>query len=73
MEMFYPVDVVMTNELNPRLPITEIQELNEQMNCNLYVSDECENYFNSDILPEHVSVVDEMEMFMRDVECEVWN
>lgn len=73
MEMFYPVDVVMTNELNPRIPITEIQELNNQMGCNLYVSDESENWFNSEALPDHVSVVDEIEMFMRDAECEAWN
>jgi hypothetical protein len=23
-------------------------------------------------LPDHVSIVDEMEMFMRDAECEAW-
>ena len=72
MELFYPCDRVITNALNPQLPIAEIQELNEQMSCNLYVSDEDEMYFNSEQLPDHVSIVDEMEMFMRDAECEAY-
>lgn len=73
MELFYPCDRVITDALNPQLPIAEIQELNEQMSCNLYVSDEDEMYLNSERLPEHVSIVDEMEMFMRDAECEAFN
>lgn len=72
MELFYPCDRVITDALNPQLPIADIQELNEQMSCNLYVSDEDEMYFNSERLPEHVSIVDEMEMFMRDAECEAY-
>jgi hypothetical protein len=72
MELFYPCDRVITDALNPALPIVEIQELNEQMSCNLYVSDEDEMYFDKDTLPEHVSIVDEMEMFMRDAECEAY-
>lgn len=74
MELFYPCDRVIGNgeSLNPQLPIDEIQELNEQMNCNLYASDEDELYFNKDTFPVHVSIVNEMEMFMRDTECEVY-
>lgn len=70
--MFYPCDRVISDALNPALPIAEIQELNEQMSCNLYVSDEDELYLDKDTLPEHVSIVDEMEMFMRDAECEAY-
>lgn len=72
MELFYPCDRVISDALNPALPIAEIQELNEQMSCNLYVSDEDELYLDKDTLPEHVSIVDEMEMFMRDAECEAY-
>ena len=72
MELFYPCDRVITDALNPQLPIADIQELNEQMSCNLYVSDEDEMYLNAESLPDHVSIVDEMEMFMRDAECEAY-
>lgn len=72
MELFYYCDRVISDALNPALPVAEIQELNEQMSCNLYVSDEDEMYFDKDTLPEHVSIVDEMEMFMRDAECEAY-
>jgi hypothetical protein len=73
MEMFYPCDRVITDAMNPQLPIGEIQELNQVMQCNLEFSDESENYLNGgNELPDHVSIVDEMEMFMRDAECEVW-
>jgi hypothetical protein len=74
MEIFYPCDRVITDKVNPNLPVSEIQELNTQMNCNLEFSDESEMYFeDGDTLwPVHMSIVDEMEMFMRDAECEVW-
>lgn len=72
MELFYPCDRVITDALNPQLPIAEIQELNSQMGCNLYVSYEDEMYLNAEQLPDHVSIVDEMEMFMRDAECEAY-
>jgi hypothetical protein len=72
MELFYPCDRVITDALNPQLPVAEIQELNSQMNCNLEFSDESEMYYVQDELPNHISVVDEMEMFMRDAECEAW-
>ena len=72
MELFYPCDRVITDALNPQLPIADIQELNEQMSCNLYVSDEDEMYLNAEALPDHVSIVDKMEMFMRDAECEAY-
>ena len=70
--MFYPCDRVISDNVNPNLPIAEIQELNQQMNCNLEFSNEDETYFEADNLPEHVSIVDEMEMFMRDAECEAY-
>ena len=73
MELFYPCDRAITDALNPALPIADIQELNEQMSCNLSVSDEDEMYLNAESLPDHVSIVDEMEMFMRDAECEAFN
>ena len=73
MELFYPCDRVITDALNPHLPVDEIVELNSTMNCNLEFSDESEMYFNKDTLPEHISIVDEMEMFMRDAECEAFN
>jgi hypothetical protein len=74
MELFYPCDRVITDALNPQLPVAEIAELNSQMNCNLEFSDESEMYFEDDgtLWPVHMSIVDEMEMFMRDAECEVW-
>jgi hypothetical protein len=73
MEMFYPCDRVITDALNPQLPVAEIVELNQVMQCNLEFSDESENYLNGgNELPNHISVIDEMEMFMRDAECEVW-
>ena len=73
MELFYPCDRVITDNVNPNLPVSEIQELNMQMNCNLEFSEESEMYFLQEQLPEHISIVDEMEMFTRDAECEVWN
>ena len=73
MELFYPCDRVITDNVNPQLPVAEIQELNSQMSCNLFASDdESEMYYVQDELPNHISVVDEMEMFMRDAECEAW-
>ena len=72
MELFYYCDRVITDNLNPQLPIAEIQELNQQMNCNLEFSNEDETYFEADNLPEHVSIIDEMEMFCRDAECEAY-
>lgn len=72
MELFYPCNRVITDALNPALPIAEIQELNEVMQCNFEDSDESEMYFDKDTLPEHVSIVDELEMFMRDAECEAY-
>lgn len=72
MEMFYYCDRVISDNVNPNLPIAEIQELNSVMQCNLEFSDEAETYFEADNLPEHVSIVDEMEMFCRDAECEAY-
>ncbi len=74
MELFYYCDRVITDNVNPQLPVAEIKELNAVMQCNLEFSDESEDYLNAeDTLPEHISIVDEMEMFMRDAECEAYN
>lgn len=72
MEIFYPVDRVISDNVNPNLPIMEIQELNQQMNCNFEFSDEDEDYFNVDNMPEHVSIIDETELLMRDLECDAY-
>lgn len=73
MELFYSCDRVISDNVNPNLPIAEIKQLNSQMQCNLGVSEESELYFDFDDLPEHVSIVDEMEMFCRDSESDTFN
>ena len=58
MEVFYPVDkVIGDNDYQPRLPITEIQYLNTQMNCNLYNSEEDEIWFDQENDSEMVSEI----------------
>ena len=57
MEVYYPVDTVIGgNDYNPRLPFGEVRELNSQMNCNLYNSEEDELWFDheeeSDMMQE---------------------
>lgn len=44
MEVFYPVDKAIQG-YQPNLPVCEIRELNTQMNCNLYNSEENESWF----------------------------
>lgn len=62
MQLFWPVDLaVCENDLNPRLPVDTIRELNAQMNCNLYDSAENELWFDLDHIPEHMSVVTDEE------------
>lgn len=70
MELFYPVDRAILNNLNPSIPLDEIKYLNDQMNCNLEWSDENETWFDQDTWPDHVSIVDEIELFNRDIECD---
>lgn len=72
MEIFYPVDRAISDNVNPKLPIMEIRELNQQMHCNLEQSDEDEDYFNADNMPEHVFIVDETELLLRDLECDAY-
>ena len=58
MEVFYPVDkVIGDNDYQPCLPITEIQYLNTQMNCNLYNSEENELWFDQENDLEMVSEI----------------
>lgn len=47
MEIFWPVDRAM-GELNSRLPIFEVRELNTQFNCNLEGSEDSETWFDEE-------------------------
>lgn len=47
MEIFWPVDRAM-GELNSRLPICEVRELNTQFNCNLESSEDSETWFDEE-------------------------
>lgn len=64
MEVFYPVDkVIGDNDYQPRLPITEIQYLNTQMNCNLYNSEEDEIWFEESENQEMMCEIDVLWFF----------
>lgn len=64
MELFYPVDrVIGDHDYQPNLPLQEIQELNTQMNCNLYSSEEDEAWFNEPENHEMIQEVDETWLF----------
>ena len=64
MEVFYPVDLaVASDSYQPRLPLCEIQELNSQMNCNLYCSEENELWFDQEDTLEMVSQIEESWFF----------
>ena len=66
MELFYPVDLAM-GELNPRLPISEIQELNSQMAANLFESgDESEHWLDYEPGFEMIRIIDESE-FLQEI------
>ena len=65
MELFYPVDTVVS-DYNPRLPVADIQELNSQMNCNLDGSDESEHWLDFEPGYEMMVIIDETE-FLRDI------
>lgn len=58
MEVFYPVDKAIQG-YQPNLPITVIQELNTQMNCNLYNSEENEVWFDQENDLEMISEIDD--------------
>jgi hypothetical protein len=74
MEMFYFCDRVISDDVNPRLPIAEIQELNDVMQCNLEFSDESEKWLDApEQLPEHMSIVDEMSQMCWDSENLIWS
>lgn len=70
MEMYYPVDIVMRDELS-RLPVSDIQELHCQFNCNLVFSEENEVWFDMDNTPEHISIVSESDQLNWDLE-NIW-
>lgn len=59
MEVFYPVDkVIGDNDYQPNLPVSEIQYLNTQMNCNLYNSEENEIWFDQENDSEMMHEID---------------
>lgn len=60
MEVFYPVDkVIGDNDYQPNLPVSEIQYLNTQMNCNLYNSEEDESWFEESENQEMMCEIDD--------------
>ena len=60
MEVFYPVDkVIGDNDYQPNLPVSEIQYLNTQMNCNLYNSEEDEMWFDQENDSEMMQEIDD--------------
>lgn len=60
MEVFYPVDkVIGDNDYQPNLPVSEIQYLNTQMNCNLYNSEEDETWFDQENDSEMMQEIDD--------------
>jgi hypothetical protein len=64
MEVFYPVDkVIRDNDYQPNLPVQDIQELNTQMNCNLYNSEEDEKWFDEPENHEMMQKIDETWFF----------
>lgn len=66
MELFYPVDRAM-GELNPRLPLPEIQELNSQMGANLFACDiESEHWLDYEPGYEMIRIIDETE-FLQEI------
>lgn len=58
MKLYYPVDRAIQG-YQPNIPVKEIQELNSQMNCNLYNSEENEDWFDWDDDLEMMSEIDE--------------
>lgn len=62
MELFYSAD-------SKRLAIEDIQEMNTQFNCNLENSEDDEKWFDGgDELPNHITIIDEAELFAREEE-----
>lgn len=62
MQLFWPVDLaVCENDLNPRLPVETIRELNAQMNCNLYDSADNELWFELEDIPDHIRTITDEE------------
>lgn len=60
MEVFYPVDkVIGDNDYQPNLPVSEIQYLNTQLNCNLYNSEENEMWFDQENDSEMMQEIDD--------------
>lgn len=48
-----------------RLPISEVRELQVQMNCNLFDSEDSETWFDEEIPVGYTEVIDEDEFFNR--------
>lgn len=64
MELYYHTDTVMQyDDMTecPRLPTSQIRELQQQHNCN--ISGEEDSWFDEDFIPEHISIVTEEELF----------
>lgn len=64
MELYYSTDTVMQYDdmtESPRLPTSQIRELQDQHNCNL--SDGEDSWLDNEELPEHISIVTEEEIF----------
>jgi hypothetical protein len=66
MEMLYFTDICVADET--RIPLEEIREMQSQFNCNLHGEPESETWFDADELPEHITIVDEVELYARDEE-----
>lgn len=75
-ELVQPVDLAISAMLDTdgaepmRLPISDIRELNEQLNVNLTDTDsgsdgDCESWFDSDTPPVGMSVISAEEFFER--------
>ena len=65
MQLFYYLDRDFEN-LNTRLPLSEIQELNRQFNVNLFDSELHDEWLDHTEMPEHMRVCDESEIFNAD-------
>ena len=67
--MYKPIIVQFTDyvgEFGERIPVDEVTELQNQMNCNLDSAESnSETWFDEEIPVSHVTVIDEDEFFER--------
>ena len=68
MEMFYPVDLVMNNGDEPRLPVGEVTELWTVYNVNLNDSEMVELWFEEEQYGESLPILTEAEMLALEME-----